>query len=248
MRLRRRTRLLAAAVWLPLFALTLYAKRQNRPASQESAAAGVFPLEAGTYWIYQGTLTWAAANANEPQELPLEWKMTVDRVVRRSPMLAAVISGFPRELDGANGAKKPSESLIVQVGTNYYWIPPDNFAAAMTRLQNPKDNLDGLVTDDEQFLDLPLVRGKKFCNAAGMVRSDHFYCWVAGEPTAADLSGAKGIPAGDHTEFPVAFLTMEDSTSFVFVPGIGITRYRYQRQGAMAETELYLAEFHRGAP
>lgn len=218
------------------------------PSTISSPAEPDFPLETGTYWVYEGTVTWAPENSAEPLEVPVQWRMSVERVVRRNQLLAAVVSGFPRQLDGARGDEKPAKSLIVEKGAEYFWIAPDAYAAAMIRLGNPKDSLEGLVTDDQLFLSLPLTRGKKFCNAAGMIRTDQFYCWVAGEPSVPHLDAAKGIPAGPLAAFPVKFQTMEDITDFVFVPRIGIVSYSYQRHGTVNDTELQLSEFHRGAP
>ncbi len=217
------------------------------PSARQSAAA--FPLNPGTYWIYQALVSWGPEGTAVPQEKLFDWKMEVVRTIPREGLLAAVVKGFPRDLDRAEGNPAPVESLIVETGgTKFYWIPPASLQAALARLENPGDSLDDLLTDDRIFLDLPLSRGKRFCNTTGMIRTDEFYCWVAGQPAPADLADAKGVPPGAHAAFPVQFLTTDDSTSFDFVSGIGITRYSYQVHGSAFDTELRLREFHPGSP
>jgi hypothetical protein len=238
---------LVVAIFALLFASALPGARLNRPGRQSAGPAAALPLAAGTYWVYQGVVRWKPGNAAVVQEKMVQWKMTVERVIRRGNLLAAVVSGFPQDLNGTEGDGKPAPSLIVEeAGAKFYRIGPDAFSQALARLEDSKDSLDGFVTDDEIFLALPLARGNKFCNASGMIRTDQFYCWVVGKPEATDLTGVKGVPAARRTAFPVQFLTATENTAFDFVPGIGITSYTYHRHGKTADTELQLVEFHPG--
>jgi hypothetical protein len=242
------------ANWLGVLAATLLvgtlaaaAVASPGRASQTANPAAAFPLSPGTYWVYQGVVRWNPAKAPVAQERMVQWKMTVERVIRRNDLVAAVVSGFPAQLNGSQGDRKPAPALIVeQAGAKYYRIGAEAFPQALARLQDPNDSLDGLVTDDQIFLALPLARGKKFCNASGMIRTDQYYCWVTGKPEPADIRGVKGAPPGAHTAFPIQFLSGSENTMFDFVPGIGITRYTYQRHGTTADTELELVEFHPG--
>ena len=247
-----RNRFLAPALvlLLPLvLAAALSGAAPDRSAGQTAAPGpGEFPLSAGTTWVYQAVVRWSAPGSTATQEKLIAWKMEVERVIPRGNLVAAVIKGFPRDLDGSKGDTKPAESLIVESGgAKFYWIPPAAFAKTLARLENPADKLDNLTTDDEIFLQLPLEQGNKFCDMTGMIRTDGFYCWVAEEPQVAGLSGVKGIPAGDHTAYPVHFLTADEATSYDFVPGIGITRYSFQIHGTQSDTELRLEEFHAGS-
>jgi hypothetical protein len=221
----------------------------RRPGPQAAGgSAAAFPLQPGTYWIYEAVARWGPANSSSPQEKLFHWKMAVHQVIHRGDLLVAVVTGFPRDLDRSHGDARPARSLIIEAGgSKFYWIPPASFAETLARLKNPKDSLGGLTDADEIFLDLPLTDGKKFCGPTGMVRTDGFYCWVVGEPEVAQLGEAKGIPAGATTAYPVHFLTVDDSTSFDFVPGVGITRYSFQTHGTINDTELRLLEFHAGS-
>ncbi len=216
---------------------------------QGAGAKGpVFPLRVGSYWVYQAMLSWGSADSSGTNEKLMEWKMTVDRVIRRGKLLAAVVTGFPRDLDDYDGKTKPTRSLIVESGgAKFYWIPPASFKDALASLENSGASLDSLTGDDNLFLEWPLAEGGKFCGITGMIRTDGFYCWVAGEPKAAELGTVKGVPTSASTAYPVRFLTVENSTSFDFVPGVGITRYSYQVHGSATDIELRLMEFHPGA-
>jgi hypothetical protein len=247
-----RNRSLAAAVVLLLpivLASTLLGASPDRSAGQTAAPGpAAFPLSAGTTWVYQAVVRWSAPGSTATQERLIAWKMEVERVIPRGDVVAAVVKGFPRDLDNSKGDTKPTESFIIESsGAKFYWIPPASFKSTLARLENPADNLENLTTASELFLQLPLTLGDKFCDMTGMIRTDGFYCWVAEEPQVAELSGVQGIPAGDHTAFPVHFLTANDSTSYDFVPGIGITRYSFQVQGTQTDTELRLEEYHPGA-
>lgn len=247
-----RNRFPAAAVVLLLpiiLASALLGAGPDRSAGQTAAPGpAAFPLSAGTTWVYQAVVRWSAPGSTATQERLIAWKMEVERVIPRGDVVAAVVKGFPRDLDNSKGDTTPAESLIVETGAaKFYWIPPASFKSSLARLENPADKLENLTTASELFLQLPLAPGDKFCDMTGMIRTDGFYCWVAEEPQVAELSGVQGIPAGDHTAFPVHFLTANDSTSYDFVPGIGITRYSFQVQGTQTDTELRLEEFHPGA-
>jgi hypothetical protein len=247
---RNRSVTLASLLLFPLLLVLAVSGAAARQSAGKTTArkSAVFPLRAGTYWVYQAVVSWGSADSSAPHQKLMAWKMEVDRVIRRGSVVAAVIKGFPRDLDHSHGDTIPAQSLIVESGgTKFYWIPPSSFKSTLAQLENPNDSLNGLTSDDNIFLDLPLTGGKKFCNTTGMIRTDGFYCWVAGEPEVAELSGVKGLPPGDLTAFPIHFFTADDATTFDFVPGVGITRYNYQVHGKADDTELHLVEFHLGS-
>jgi hypothetical protein len=244
-----RNRFLAPAplLLLPLvLAAVLSGAAPHRSAAQTAAPGpAAFPLSAGTTWVYQAVVRWSAPGSTATQEKLIAWEMEIERVIPRGNLVAAVVKGFPRDLDRSKGDTTPAESLIIESGgAKFYWIPPASFKSVLARLENPADKLENLTTASQLFLQLPLAQGDKFCDMTGMIRTDGFYCWVAEEPQAAELSGVQGIPPGEHTAYPVHFLTADESTSYDFVPGVGITRYSFQVHGTQSDTELRLEEFH----
>ncbi len=253
----------ALIIFLLLFAFSLFRAQPAGAATQngESAtgsSAIVFPLVPGSKWKYQAMLSWSENNSAEVHQKLVDWKMEVGRMIPRREgdraYDAYAIKGFPRDLDGSHGDTAPADSLIIEsrkIGSDsikFYWIPPAETPKALARFEDASDSLADVVNADELFLEFPLVRGQRFCGPTGMIRTDQFYCWVVGKPEAADLSGIEGAPKlPSPVAYPVEFLTAQHSTSFDFVPGVGITRYSYQVAGTSSDTELTLVAIERKA-
>lgn len=219
-------------------------------AAGAGGGAEEFPLAEGAYWIYRGVVRLAGEGDNVT-ETNVSWRMEVTKVIQREGLTAAVVRGFPGELNWSDGEKKPGESLvIVSDEGKFYHIGEDageNAAAAgLRRLENPHDKLQDLLQGDDLFLDLPLREGKKFCDEEGMARDDGMYCWVVIAEGPATLANVRGVGAEKRTAFTVRYATNPDDTEFDFVPGVGITAYGYHHHGTVADTDLQLVEFHAG--
>lgn len=208
-----------------------------------------FPISAGNYWVYQGTVRWTHENSEQTTETKVTWKMEVRRIVRHGDFIAAVMSGWPSDLDWSDGHPVPADSLLVRSSeAKFYLIGQQQSGAALKRLEDSNDSLQDLFSEDDLFLDLPLEEGKRFsCDAGGKARTDGFYCWVVGQPKEVSLNNVKGIRAGRRTAYPVTYMTNPDDSEFEFVPGVGITSYGYHHHGTVADTELRLVEVRIGS-
>ena len=216
-------------------------------AQASETAQGSFPLSQGTMWTYAGLVRWTHAGTNEVSETKVIWKTEVLRVIHRNGLSVAVIRGFPGDLDWSDGRPTPGDSLIIRsVQDRFYIISSDNSADALRRLDDAKDSLSGLLSDDNLFFGLPIKAGSKFCDADGMARPDGMYCWVVGAPQRHSLVGVRGAATREATAYTVEYRTAPDDTEFVFVPGIGVVGYEYHHHGTVADTVLKLAEFHPG--
>src|SRR5262245_44577929 len=136
-----------------------------------------FPLRKGAYWVYQGTVKWTKMNSAEIAEDKITWKMEVKRVFERNTIVGYEMDGAPWDLAWYEDGKEPSEYGMIQAGGKFYRVPFDT----VIRLLNEDDNLFGLVNEDNIFLDVPLVSGKKFCKSIFMTRPDNMYCWNIGD-------------------------------------------------------------------
>ena len=202
-----------------------------------------FPLKAGAYWVYQGPVKWTVMNSADVAEETLTWKMEVKRVVARNNIIGYEMSGAPWDLAWYEEGKEPGEYGIIQAGGNFYRTSLDT----VLRLYNEDDNLNALVQEDEIFLDTPLVSGKKFCDTFSLTRSDGMYCWNVGEAKQISTENMIGLdPLGLFYEFPIYQGTMPDSSSFGFIPGVGIAGYAYHHHGTVSEVDVDLIEFHPG--
>lgn len=215
-------------------------------ASQESEAP-FFPLKPGTSWVYEGTVQWSAGGERAASK-KIRYSMKVSKVVERDNLRAAVVSGYPADLDWSEGDRTALVSVIVETKDGrYYHIAPEQTDSALKRLADLSDKLDGLLLDDDWFLEKGLVAGKKYCDAESRARDDDMYCWVVDSVESSEFFGVQGIPQTKLKALNLAFRTNPDDMELKFVPGIGIMEYAYHHHGTIAETELRLVEFHRAS-
>jgi len=207
-----------------------------------------FPLTPGTYWVFQGTVRYWVKGLDNGKIAHVTWKTSVARAIHRDGLTIAVMKGMPGDLDWSEGNATPSLSIVIRTqDAKFYLLEDDEAKSAIAELDNPHYSWQQVPIDDDWFLQLPLAKGKKFCGANGMQRTDDYYCWVAGSPHAAELAEAKGVPPGKHIAWRVEYFTNPDDTEFDFVPGIGMVTYEYHHHGTTADTELHLIEFHDGS-
>jgi hypothetical protein len=199
-----------------------------------------FPLQEGAYWVYEGTVKWTKINPSEVAENEITWKMEVKQVIQRNGVIGYEMQGAPWDLAWYEDGKEPSEYGIIQTGGKFYQTPIET----IQRLTDESDVLLGLVNEDQIFLEIPLIAGKKFCNTDSIARPDTMYCWNVLEEKQVELN-VKGIDAeGTITEFTIARNTGPDYTLFSFVPRVGISRYQYIHHGTVSEADVRLVEFH----
>ena len=207
-----------------------------------------FPLSLGTYWIYRGHVRWTHENSNQVSDARIAWRADIRRVIDHGDVRGVVVSGFPFDSAWSDGRPTASDSLLVESKNKFYLISSENVQKSVRRLEQPADNLDGLLSDDDLILEWPLATGQKYaCDAYSMARSDNMYCWIVSALARTSLQGVSGIPSGERDEYVLEFRTNPDDTEFSFVPEIGITKYAYHHHGTVADTELQLVEFHPGS-
>jgi hypothetical protein len=208
-----------------------------------------FPMTVGTSWTYRGIVRWSPS-IGRVSGTKVEWKMEVQRLVWRGEYTGAVIRGFPEDLDWSDGHPNPTDSLLVRFRQEkFYLISKERFASSIQMLENPNQSLQGLLSDGDIFLQLPLAQGKKYCDAENMARSDGHYCWIVESSESISLNELTGgAEKGRRTSYRIRYVTNPDDLTYEFVPGVGITLYEYHHHGTVADTELQLSRFRRGLP
>ena len=201
-----------------------------------------FPMTVGTYWVYTGVVRWTH-DINKTSETKVKWRTEIRRLVRHGQTTGIVVSGFPPDLDWSDGAQQPKDSLIVKTAENRFYHLQD-VESSLRRLSNPADSLKDFLLEDDLFLQLPLSRGKKFCDPEAMAREDGLYCWLVESAARISLPDVLGVSPGPRTSYRLRYVTNPDDITFDFVPGIGLTSYEYHHHGTVADTELKLIEFH----
>lgn len=228
-------------LFLILASLSIEARCQSKVATRP------FPLEVGTTWLYKGVVRSTAVGSSDVTTTSVEWRMEVRRVIQHGDVRAAIVNEFPSDLDWSDGRPQPQDSLLVESEGKFYLITND-LAELLRRLEQPSDDLAGLIRRDNLILIWPLKVNAKFCDTVGMARTDNRYCWFVAEARTTLLHGIAGTSPGKHTEFVLQYRTNPDAIQFSFVPGIGITEYSYHHHGTVADTELKLVNFQYAAP
>jgi hypothetical protein len=213
-------------------------------AQKSLAPSEFFPLTAGTYWVYKGKVRWYDFENDKPASVDVTWKMSVMRVIRKPGLVAAIVTGFPGDLDWSAGTTEPKPWLILEDEKHeifYENLDPD---FDLSKLNGDDRVFDKFLVEDNFFFQWPLRQGAKFCEEEAKKREDGMYCWVVAQTAMKKLESVKGSPADEQPVFQLQYRTLPDDTTMELVPGIGLLSYQYHHHGTTAETELQLVEFH----
>ena len=209
-----------------------------------AASTEFFPMQVGTYWVYEGTVGWYDFEKDQPATEKVSWRMSVDKVIHKHGVVAAVVTGFPADLDWSGGTAEPKQWLFLEDAkhqVHYVNMGPD---FDLSKYERGNQSFDKFLVEETLLFRWPLVRGAKFCDAQDQRREDNMYCWVVAGAQKRKLDAVKGAPAGEQEVFELQYRTNPDNTSMEWVAGIGLVSYQYHHHGSVADTELQLVEFH----
>jgi hypothetical protein len=214
---------------------------------EESAATQFFPMKVGTYWMYEGTVRWYDFEKDQPTTEKVTWRMSVDKVIRKGGVVAAVIAGFPADLDWSGGAAEPKQWLFLEDEhhrVHYVDLGP---TFDLSTYEKGNQSFDKFLVADTLLFEWPLKKGAKFCNVEDKKKEDLMYCWVVAGEDKRKLDTVKGAPAETLDVFELKYVSNPDDTRMELVSGIGLVSYQYHHHGSVADTELQLVEFHPAA-
>lgn len=206
-----------------------------------------FPLSAGTYWVFQGTVSWYDAEKDQPATEEVTWKMSVEKVIRRTGFVAAVVTGFPEDLNWSAGSVEPKPWMILEDDKHRVYSVDLGPEFDVTKLNANERVFDKFLVEDNVLFQWPLHKGDKFCDAESRKREDDMYCWVVAEANTKSLGAVKGLRGERQTVYQLEYRSNPDDTEMELVPGVGLLSYEYHHHGTVADTELHLVEFHPGA-
>ncbi len=199
-----------------------------------------FPLSAGNYWIFKGSVKWGDS---EGQSKNITWKMEVIDRVKNGPYEIAVMKGHPGDLCWYEPGRKPSRYLIVWKDSKYYEVSIHN---DFDKLVNDEAYLFSKTNFNSLFLVDPLKKNLEFGNDPDIHRDDTFYEWLVEDEERGSLSGIGGIPRREKVQkYTLVYRTMPDHQIVEFVPSVGITKYIYQHHGTVSEVDVRLTEFRK---
>lgn len=207
-----------------------------------------FPLTPGTWWMYHGSVTWTDEQTEKEAQAEVTLKMTVEKVIEKSEMTIAVLSGFPRDLDWATGEVAAMPWLLIETKRHEIFLDPLPPDFDYAKLEKDAAALDKLLAEDNLLFRWPLKQGMKFGDAESLRREDALYCWVVASLETRKLAETKGLPAKSAEVSTLRYVTNPDDTEMEISPGIGILSYQYHHHGTVADTSLTLVEFHSGQP
>src|SRR5271169_4441317 len=121
-----------------------------------------FPLEPGTYWIYE-CVTTRKEVYSPPVQKSLSWRMEILDAMRQRDLVIALLRGH---LDDLPGPTEPMrrDYLVVAVRNNaFYLVAPPNSKDLLNHLKQTQTDWAPLVQGQGQlFLKLPLIPGGGF--------------------------------------------------------------------------------------
>jgi|SRR5271169_1639611 len=192
-----------------------------------------FPLEKGTYWIYECVTTRKGVNS-PPVQKSLSWRMEILETVRQRDLIVALVKGHLDDLPGPNEPKR-RDYLVVAVRNNtFYLIAPPNSRDLLSHLKQTQTDWAPLVQGQAQlFLELPPIPGSGFPIEQGTQENDGphrpgFDSWLVQDQTRLTLDGVKAnVPLGGVEQYSLVYGLNKSEKKVGFVPGVGITEYDY---------------------
>lgn len=203
-----------------------------------------FPLSSGTYWVYQGKVTWFDQAKQKSAESKVTLKMSVERVFQKESILFAEIEGYPANLNFTTGEANPSRWILTETPKHEIFLRELDPSTRLPLTASAGTAFDSFMTEDDLLFEWPMARGKKYCDAESARREDEMYCWVVESEGKKNLVPAAGPSATNAPVFTISYRTNPDDTEIELSPGIGIVAYHYYHHGSTAETDVRLTEFH----
>jgi len=225
-----------------ILAVFLYVLTQALPPERSE-----FPLEKGTFWVYDGNVAWVAPNTPAVQRQTINWRMEVIDVISRDLVVAAVVKGHPRDLISFDPKREPGVYVIVQVNLRkHYLLEGERAQTVLKRVKDPSDLLSDLVRESEVFLETPVTLGQRFCQTEMLTRTDWRNCWFVEEERTPSIKYIPGVPVGwNGPEYGIVHRSLPSDEFVGFAPGIGLTFYDFSHHGTTSEVQLKLTAFGR---
>ena len=202
-----------------------------------------FPMEKGTYWVYETNSEEQEGGADEAGNIKTNKRHTIDRIevldsCERRGVAAALLSDFLW-----SGVFDQKRVLLRSSLGRYYLLPAIKWEEISGKIKDPNDILAG-IEDGEQIIDAPFAVGRTFGDGEAESRTDHWYCWCVESYDRKHFRNIKGVlPNKSYDAFTLFFRTNPDHQKIVFVPGVGITSYEYVHHGTVIEVHSFLKEF-----
>jgi hypothetical protein len=245
----------APLFYVLLAVITLILNSDKSLALNDAGYTG-YPLYKGNSWSYQGLVKWTSESGAIHEDKVAGTMKVLDTVkigsteiikVKGSPNnfklrdTGGAIEDKYKEYEYTATAPAYGENHIIirTANESYYDIDGET---GEELINDPEQSLQELLNENaSQFLDLPLNIRKSFGSTSAVKRDDGMYCWVVKKEKDFDLTSIKGLEDfGVRKQYTLGFSTLADETEVDFVPGIGITGYRYKHNGSIEQYDIKL--------
>jgi hypothetical protein len=214
--------------------------------AHRAAATDWIPLAKGTYWIYEGDVSWVEADANGQNQVHhkhLTWRSEITGVAQAQDYTAALFHGSPFDLCWYDSKRQPADRLVLLLGTDYYELKENNATDLFQKLKAAPDKWRDSYQDldrAEEFLPAPLAIGTMFGGSPGDYLNRRF-CNIVEGVSPFSTSEIKGAPkVKDAQCYDIEMHENTDHDELDVVPGIGIVGYAYSHNGTPMEVSVRL--------
>lgn len=204
------------------------------------ASCSGLPLAPGASWTYRAAVSWTPAGATAPRDSGFTWVTTVMSAVRNDSVVVAAVRDWPMALAWWEPSRQPRTSLIVCRAGQVYHVahpagPVDAYRDALLLGAAAPDHAD-LV------LDLPLKVGAMFGRDLAS-RADALYAWTVESTAPVEPRLRALVATAAESLYTVTRRTLSDHQLVDFVPGLGVTRYRYTHHGVVSAVDAVLIAY-----
>jgi hypothetical protein len=201
-----------------------------------------FPLEQGTYWIYECATTRKGFNL-PPVQKSFSWKAEILETMRQRDLVVALLRGHLDDLPGASEPKRGDYLIVAVRNSAFYLVPPSTSQDLFHHLKQNRSGWAVLIRGQGRlFLELPLVPGKGFPieQAAKEESGPHqpgFDSWLVNDKRRLTLDSFKtDVPLGSVEQYSLTYALNKSEKQIAFVPGVGITEYDYHGYAGVPPT------------
>jgi hypothetical protein len=217
------------------------------PHGTARAEGVVWPLQEGTYWVYEGRVKWGVLPSNRIHTERVRWKTRVKRTVSGPQAHLHLVEGFPADLASYRPKMTSEPSVIVKRGNTFFLLHYYGRPNEATAFLSDPDMALSRLRPEDTILRFPLRKGDFFGQSPGRSRRDGFYRWNVEQRLVRTLKVVKGIKdEGRRETFVITYRTWSDYQLIEFAPGIGIVHYQYHHFGTVNDVDVRLVEYHRG--
>jgi hypothetical protein len=182
-----------------------------------------FPLERGTYWVYDCRTTRKDFNSL-PVQKSLSWKMEILETMRQNDLVIALLRGHLDHLPGASEPKRGDYPIVAVRNSEYYLVAPPQSQDLLQGLKKTQTDWASLVHGKG-----PLITGRGLPTeqAAEENSAPHrpgFDSWFVQNARRLKLKGLKtNVSLGSVEQYSLVYGLNKSEKKVDFVPGVGIT-------------------------